>query len=293
VLSRLSVTHQHGPVRSCRETLAVMPAVYRAVLTRPHPVPPIAIPCAVMTSYFHRYMAGEHKSVWAELGDIVEIPSSLVDDAAAVASETMRRVARHVDRIADALDTLGFEPASEYVPVRQPPSDTDRAEVDRLDAEIGGLPAAFAACLREVGGVSFMGDCPVLGLYYNSPDHHSVGLPPGPDYPDPLVIFPVKLLRQGWDEYRADIEGDDDPYDFFATFAPDELHKANISGSTHDVALPSPEVDPYLNGVVGRPKVTLVEYLRLSVSWGGFPGWSFVPEKAPEALGPLRVTPDF
>jgi hypothetical protein len=39
--------------------------------------------------------------------------------------------------------------------------------------------------------------------------------------------------------------------------------------------------------------VTLVTYLRISISWGGFPGWSFEPERAPAALARLRVEPDF
>ena len=37
----------------------------------------------------------------------------------------------------------------------------------------------------------------------------------------------------------------------------------------------------------------LVEYLRLSIAWGGMPGWSFQPDRAPAALAALRTRPDF
>lgn len=32
-------------------------------------------------------------------------------------------------------------------------------------------------------------------------------------------------------------------------FAPDELHKANNSGSTHDIDLSEPVADPFIHGV--------------------------------------------
>ena len=61
-------------------------------------------------------------------------------------------------------------------------------------------------------------------------------------------------------------------------FAPDELHKANISGSTHDIELPDDTPDPVIRGVEYRPGITLVEYLRASMSHGGFAGAQFVWE---------------
>jgi hypothetical protein len=261
-----------------------------------------------MTSYERRFLAGEHDAVWRELRALSPVPAELGADVAAVARETMRRVARHVARMADALDGLGFVPSDRRVPVHGAPTDADRAEVDRLHAETGGLPYAFAACLREVGGVDFTGDCPPLELYYNTDRPARITeMPPGPDYPDPLVLPPVSYLDYQWDEQRGEYEDEDDDDEeddeddvdedendrFAFDFAPDELHKANISGSTHDLYLPDRSADPVLYGVAGRPGITLVEYLRLSVAWGGFPGWSFAPDRAPAALAGLRSVPDF
>jgi hypothetical protein len=257
-----------------------------------------------MTSYERRFLAGDHDAVWRELRALGPVPAELASDVTAVARETMRRVARHVVRIADGLDGLGFVPSDRRVPVHRPPTDADRAEVDRLDAALGGLPFAFAAGLREVGGVDLTGDCPALEVYYNTdPPTRITEMPPGPDYPDPLVLPPVSYLGYQWDEHRGEYEDDEDEDDeefdadeadgFVFDFAPDELHKANISGGTHDLYLPDRDADPVLYGVAGRPGVTLVEYLRLSVAWGGFPGWSFAPDRAPAALAGLRAEPDF
>jgi hypothetical protein len=237
-----------------------------------------------VTSYMSRYIAGEHEAVWTEIRALGSVPDDRVDDVQAVADETMRRVARHVARIAEHLGSLGFVPADERIPVFEPPTDDDRAELDRLDEEMGGLPAAFAACLRQVGTVDFTGDCPQLGLAYHQRRGVS-GMPPGPDFPDPLVVPSTEFLSYRWDD-REDDEG------FIFPFAPDELQKANISGGTHDLELPD-AADPVLVGVVGRPGITLVQYLRTSIRWGGFPGWEFAADQAPPGLQALRVMPDF
>ena len=73
----------------------------------------------------------------------------------------------------------------------------------------------------------------------------------------------------------------------------DELHKARVSGSTHDIILPDLTADPVIHGVDGREDITLVEYLRVSITWGGFPGWSFAPGPVPEVLTRLARRPDF
>src|SRR3954471_12549542 len=159
---------------------------------------------AAMASYHQRFLAGEHRGVWDELSGLGEVPGPLADDVAEVARETMRRVARHVARIAEELEGLGHVPDDARVPVHQPPTDGDRADVNRLDAEIGGLPAAFAATLREVGSVSFTGDCPALGLYYNTPFPSHRGMPPGPGFPDPLVLPGVDYLDYSWEEHTED-----------------------------------------------------------------------------------------
>lgn len=238
-----------------------------------------------MTSYYRRYRRGEREAVWAELRALGPIPDDLVEDAAAVADETMIRVAQHVSRIAAALPELGWVSSDRLVEPHQPPTDSDAALVDSLVEGIGGLPLALEACLRRVGEVWFAGDCPALELtYHHQPAPRS--RPPGPDFPDPLCLGNAFSLAYEWEEC-------DDPAGFSFALAPDEAGKANLDGGVQEVALPSDLADPPLRGVAGRPGATLVEYLRTSIAWGGFPGFSFAPELAPALLITLRAEPDF
>ncbi|MEU0991508.1 hypothetical protein [Streptomyces sp. NPDC005953] len=239
-----------------------------------------------MTSYFQRYASGQHEAVWRELRALGPVPPALHDDVAAVCAVTMERVAGQVARLAAMLPELGFVGVD--VPLHRPPTDADRRTVAELDEEIGGLPAALTACLQVVGGVSFLGDWEAINLHYQHGPGQST-MPPGPEYPDPLWLCDAALLRCEWEEFQE--EPDEDGFLFVV--APDELHKANVSGGSHDVALPDRCADPVLLGVAGRPGITLVEYLRESIAWGGFPGWSFHGGAAPDALAPLRAQPDF
>ncbi|WP_371495674.1 hypothetical protein OG871_08790 [Kitasatospora sp. NBC_00374] len=247
-----------------------------------------------MTSYFQRYAGGEHEAVWTELRALGPVPEALREDVVAVAERTMLRADRHIIRIEEQLAGLGFAPAWQ---VRERPSAEDLAELDRLADEIGRLPAAYEAGLRVLGGVSFVGDCTALDLGHRShPDHggaprrRTVAV-----YPDPLWLPSVQSLGEEWAEYREDAdEYPDLAVDGFYQGSPDELHTANVSGASFDLALPDGCADPVVDGVGGRPGITLVEYLRTSIAWGGFPGWSFAPsQEVPPALAALRATPDF
>lgn len=243
---------------------------------------------ARVTSYTQRYIGGDHEGVWADLRRLGPVPDALTEDCTAVAAQTMQRVAGHVARLADQLTGLGLVPSGTLL---KPPGAADRTELDALAAEIGAMPIALDACLRHVGGVWFAGDCPALDEYYTSADQYgAAGV-----LPDPLVLPDTEYLRYSWDDYRDQVQDDPELAEagFVFDFAPDELHKANISGSTHNIALAQTVADPVIHGVGGRPEITLVDYLRLSISWGGMPGWSFKADHAPAALAALRVHPDF
>ena len=198
--------------------------------------------------------------------------------------ETMRRVLRHVRRIVDGARSLGFTPAFPEFGPHLEPTDDDRRDVVRLDQQSGGLPAALRACMSVVGAVDLSGDCPPLKLYYYDPEWDENEIP---IYPDPLALPSVRQLRDVWDVYYQPGES------FRFDFAPDDIHKANTSGDVQVMVLPSLLADPVIENVRGRAEITLVEYLRLSVAWGGCPGWRFAPEHSPAALEPLRAAPEF
>ncbi|MGI5404955.1 hypothetical protein ACQEVG_36955 [Streptomyces sp. CA-135486] len=243
---------------------------------------------APMASYTQRYIGGDHEGVWADLRCLGPIPDALIEDCVVVAAQTMQLVTGHVARLAEQLTDLGLVPSGTLL---TPPTDADREELSVLAGEIVAMPIALDACLRYVGGVWFAGDCPALDECYHSADQYSIaGV-----LPDALVPPDVEYLRYSWTEYREQLEDDPELAEegFVFDFATDELHKASISGSTHDVSLARTVADPVIHGVGGRPDITLVDYLRLSISWGGMPGWSFKADNAPAALARLRVHPDF
>lgn len=237
-----------------------------------------------MSSLHQRYRNGEREAVWNEIRKLGPVPDPLRPEVDAVATETMRRVAVHVRRLAEALAELGMVSSALSGPLHQPPTTDELADLDLLEREIGALPSALRACLREVGTVWFAGDCPVLGLHYR-------GVMPDGVLPDPLCVLGAEFLRYDWDERRDELEPEEQ---FEFGFAPDECHKANYSGAQQFIELPQAVADPVLYGVGGRPGVTLVEYLRISIAWGGCPGWEFSPAvPVPAALEALRRTPDF
>lgn len=247
-----------------------------------------------MTSYSARYRAGELVAVWNELRALGPVPDTLSEDVAEVATETMRRVRVHAERLGDMYGLLGHSGGER---AEAPPSEEELADLDRLAAEIGGLPYALDACMRIVGSVDLVGDCEPLGLWYTD---HERGKQ-FPVLPDPLSTPPIVILKADWEGYNDDYgpdsgyeEDEDGPRPAFEfSFAPDEIHKANYSGGTHDIELPSRVADPVLHGVADRPEITLVDYLRLSIAWGGLPGWASTDAEPPEALTKLRATPDF
>lgn len=245
-----------------------------------------------MTSFTARYADGECEAVWNELRALGPVPETLSEDVSAVAAETMRRVAVHAERLAWAYLELGFTGSELLYP---PPNAARLADLDRLAAEIGGLPYALDACLRTLNVFFGDGDCEPLALWGRDMERGRTI----PVLPDPLTTPPVSMLAAFWegynddygDHYDEDLYGERPPFSF--SFAPDEIAKANYSGGHHTIELPSTVADPVLVGVSDRPGITLVEYLRLSIAWAGLPGWARTEEKPPEALTKLRVTPDF
>jgi hypothetical protein len=55
------------------------------------------------------------------------------------------------------------------------------------------------------------------------------------------------------------------------------------------IHIPDTGADPILDGVSDRPAINLVEYLRASFAWGGFPGYEFSSAPAPPLLEELRA----
>jgi hypothetical protein len=218
-----------------------------------------------------RYERGEHVAVWAELRHRPVTPA----DAAAVAAVTMRRVARNVDVVVDRLCAAGWRWAYPET-ARQVPTDADLAAITAVEERLGPLPVALRACLMYVGEVWLCGTLPG----WEPPWFAFDDLEAYPVMGDPLVLPPAAWIAEDLAEWDSDewVEPKR-PYRF--GFTPDELHKAGISGRTHDMVLPASSADPPLLGVEYREGVTLVEYLRASLAHGGFAGAEFLATPPP------------
>lgn len=212
-----------------------------------------------------RYCRGEHQEVWSELRRHEAINADCRLEANAVATETMLRVARCADQLADRLAVRGWIALSGRS--RWAPSAAGLRVIQDIEQFVRApLPPSLRAFWMEVGGID---------LVWN----YNKGEPP-PDLcsgltmveMDPLYVCPpeqAEYLLSEWADRRSDVDTDlDDPWN--VDLAPDQLHKANISGGQpYGIELPYHGADPvFANEEHGLP---FVEYLRFAFRWAGFP----------------------
>jgi hypothetical protein len=270
-------------------TLGGKPATRSVAAPAPSPAP-AAPPTAKLEpaqsdgAYLKRYLAGEHEQVWS---DLVALGSAALTspDAAAVAQETMRRVAQNVRTIAERLRRIDYRfvyPGSEggflvfgkakaHDP-HVPPSAGSAKLIGELEELVGGpIPLSLRAFFEIVGEINFNGG-------------HSVIAPADSDVtPDPLMVCSVEdavAMVDGMDP------GDGEPARI--EFAPDALHKANVSGGgPYFIDVPAEAADVMVQDA--PQECTFVEYLRDSIlRWGGFPGWAHAGRTVPDEIAELR-----
>ncbi|MFI2486900.1 hypothetical protein ACH47X_08320 [Promicromonospora kroppenstedtii] len=223
-----------------------------------------------MTSYFARYQAGEHDDVWRDLRALgmTAFDEPHREDAQAVAREMALRARRNVETIVDRLQADGFVAAQnddEATPraAHFPPSDGASALADWMEATFGPVPMTVSAWIREVGDVWLVGEHPRW---------------PESVLADPLVVQ-FEFIADGggardyyteewqnWQDDADDVDYETEPFQI--DYAPDALHKANISGDgPYGIQLPGVGVD----GLVG-PTLWFVDDLNNAFAAGGFPG---------------------
>ncbi|MFN0022054.1 MAG: HEAT repeat domain-containing protein [Pirellulaceae bacterium] len=211
-----------------------------------------------------RYRRGDHVGVWTELRSHEALGGELLEEARAVAQETMLRVSRNADRLAERLAASGWRPL--YSELRAKPVADDQEVMRRIE-EISGapLPVSLRAFWEVVGGINFVWD-------YNGGAAPGLGIDLPLDEMDPLCVGApgeVTYLFEEWEDQRSGVDPElADP--FSLDLAPDYLHKANISGGgPYGIELPFLGADPvFANEVHVLP---FVDYLRLCFRWAGFP----------------------
>ena len=261
-----------------REYKGFDPTFAQHVKARPAPAPKSKKRATSERSLYDRYKAGAHREVWQELvslgADVRQAPYAA--DALAVAHETMRRVHANVRTLVDRLAAMHYtfdvpdwrrDMGHGHTP---PPADIER-RIANFEREHAVLPLSLRAFFEIVGEVHLLGSHPTL-----APASGSIA-------PDPLVVYAL-------DECAAmrSKEGEEDEEDeesLALTLAPDDLHKANISGGDpYEMAIPDLRADGEL--LNERHQLFFVEYLRLCFRFGGFPGYDGAAE-VPQEISAL------
>jgi hypothetical protein len=236
--------------------------------------------------YYERYLAGEHRQVWLELNALgVGVRADqYAADARAVAYTTMSRVASNVVTIIERLREIGYEFKVESgdrdnvihfgvahwnlwmnTGVRERaaplmPPERRLADMIRLQQDAGAMPISLRTWFEIAGSVTLLGRHPVL-----SPVDGTL-------HTGPLVIAPFSQVLHAWDASPPEIGIEGQP--FVAELAPCQ------DGQAYSVKLPAPGMDAALeNEPHGR---SFVDYLRLALQWGGFPGFERAGSKPKE-----------
>jgi len=145
-----------------------------------------------MSSYYARYLDGEHAAVWEELAELGEAVSTepLYADALAVARETMRRAQAALVRLQHRLRALGYQfGVTHFEPVtcfwmedelRPPPPYTPaladaQDKLATLEAARGHLPLSLRAWYEHMESACFVGT--FVGTVADPPVEATTGTP--------------------------------------------------------------------------------------------------------------------
>ena|SRR5579862_217764 len=187
--------------------------------------------------------------------------------------------------------------------VFSPPGQDAAQDIREFENNLGGpLPLSLRAWCEIVGSVSLIGTHPVLSFreraqggpmaMFMDPSMFSVAggsarldemravgmnvvteLPAARETPlaDPLVVDgePAAWMVDEFSPGETRL----------ISLAPDDLHKADISGDAYYMEVPNPAADAVFQD---WQNANFVDYLRIAFRWGGFPGWQryqYRPEK--------------
>ena len=233
-----------------------------------------------MPTFLERYLRGEYEQVWDDLyADGAPAPhGALLEDALAVAQETMRRVRGNIQLLIPRLEGMGYRfgvyphgrtPVPGYSGPYHPPRPgiaRQIAEFERLDG-VGALPLSLKVFWEVVGDVDFMGTHPLW-----------------PEYSDPLVVYPLEAAKTDYEDWLYMLEeGEFEMGPFGVPLAPDFFHKDNVSGGApYELHVPNPGMDGIVENE--RQATPFVNYLRVCFRCGGFPGVQWSAVEIPQEL---------
>ena len=218
-----------------------------------------------------RYEAGRKHEVWSELRQLGgrvwepehrEIAWEICSAACEIQAENLRRAVEIMRRHGYEFATPGpGTTRTPHDPIVPPGRDTP-AFVDWLEDKFGPIGMLGRAFVQLIGDVNLNGILPAWG------DEFALV--------DPFM-FEVEAKAYGDDVRRALLDEyelyaeDDNEAEFGIAFAPDDYHKANISGAgPYLLRRPAEGVDSAVE--IGGSEMGLVDYLNRNLAAGFFPG---------------------
>lgn len=261
-----------------------------------------------MTDLFTRYRQGFYQEVYEELVALQDkvFEPDLYDDALAVAREIMRRVRFNLEQILipglmrrgyrfgdGAFDYPGSAPDATLLeiqrayPIFQPPTQASLQQINTLEQMVGPLPLTLKCWYEEVGAVNLIGSFHTISEPARSKKTYKPLYKPGYGL-DPLFIYPLEIVIAEQEEFAmAEQEGLLDEADESGTYllalAPDSDFKYGYSGGgAYEIAVPCQTFDGFLLGE--EHELLFVNYLRLSLRWGGIPGLEKKQDLSPQEL---------
>jgi hypothetical protein len=208
-------------------------------------------------------------------------------EALEFAREMMRIARRNVLALIDRVAQQGYrfaEPDAVYVPPRDDPGQL----LDALEDQEIFVPIALRAWMEEVGEVRLIGTHPE----WKNPGFNFAEAPRPKQIwcTDPLYVGVwVDWIKACFEQWQCRCQRDGLSYTgpFCIDVAPDEFHKANLSGGdSYKIQANRPAVDAVL--LNERHCFTFVAYLRHCFNWGGFPGFELIDERPTQFLDQLR-----
>lgn len=230
-----------------------------------------------MFDFYTRYQQGFYQEVYDELFALQEhvFEPQLYDVSLRVMREIMKRVRANIEMILSRLHTLGYifrkggfwenVPSEKQVqiekeyPLFQPPIAETLEHVAALEQLTGSLPFSLKCFFEEVGCVN------LIGLFPSDERQYGCIM-------DPLCVNSVELALQMVTSLKQTSIGDLWVEEPLLTLSGDNFHKYGYSGAgSYTVRLPCRTIDTLL---LDEPHTTtFVNYLRLCMKWGGFPGF--------------------
>ncbi|MEU4156399.1 hypothetical protein [Actinoplanes sp. NPDC026670] len=210
-----------------------------------------------------RYLDGDHRGVWRDLGAVAHLDDVWRAEAEQVAALTMDRVRQNAANLTAALIARGWPVGLEQA---LPGPDADIEDRLRELEQITGsaVPPALAAFWRIVGTIDLVPRGTWDGPFPpDVPEHLAVA--------DPLEVID---LDTAWSEVEDWVDESADLHPELAgplavVIAADYLHKANISGGgPYSVWLPHAGADPVVREE--EHGLAFTDYLRRAFAAKGF-----------------------